>query len=127
MINRLHCLRVYVEVMHTNAYVLGFGEPLGDADFFPNYGSKQPGCEWDFFGACSHKRAPEYFAESINVLKFIAKKCKSFHEIGSQSCTDQLPQENIIMHPQTSNFLLQGIFFLRTNSNSMYGLGNKNY
>lgn len=33
---------VYVEVIHTNGGTLGFREPLGQADFFPNFGRSQP-------------------------------------------------------------------------------------
>jgi pancreatic triacylglycerol lipase len=33
----------YVEVIHTNGWTLGFGEPIGQSDFFPNWGSSQPG------------------------------------------------------------------------------------
>lgn len=33
---------VYVEVIHTNGGVQGFLEPIGDSDFFPNFGSSQP-------------------------------------------------------------------------------------
>lgn len=33
----------YVEVIHTNGALQGFEEPLGTADFYPNYGQKQPG------------------------------------------------------------------------------------
>lgn len=35
--------RAYVEIMHTAGGSLGFGEPLGHADFFPNFGRSQPG------------------------------------------------------------------------------------
>lgn len=33
----------YVEVIHTNGKLQGFGEPIGTADFYPNYGQRQPG------------------------------------------------------------------------------------
>jgi pancreatic triacylglycerol lipase len=36
----------YVEVIHTNGWTLGFGEPIGQADFFPNWGSSQPGIHY---------------------------------------------------------------------------------
>ena len=37
----------YVELIHTNGGSLAFHEPMGDADFYPNGGSKQPGCGID--------------------------------------------------------------------------------
>jgi pimeloyl-ACP methyl ester carboxylesterase len=35
---------VLVEVMHSNPGVMGYAEPLGDYDFFPNGSDRQPGC-----------------------------------------------------------------------------------
>lgn len=35
----------YVQVIHTNGNNLGMRYPVGDADFYPNWGVKQPGCE----------------------------------------------------------------------------------
>lgn len=37
----------YVEVIHTNYHMLGFREPIGDADFYPNWGRIMPGCDND--------------------------------------------------------------------------------
>lgn len=41
----------YVQVIHTNGNKLGMQYPIGDADFYPNWGLIQPGCEgsgkWD--------------------------------------------------------------------------------
>lgn len=79
-----------VEVLHTNPRVLGYDEPLGDFDFYPNgHSLMQPGCRrdepaqanetWagnrkrsiftmaDAFTAttCSHHRAVDYMVESL--------------------------------------------------------------
>lgn len=35
----------YVQVIHTNGNNLGMRYPVGDADFYPNWGVTQPGCE----------------------------------------------------------------------------------
>lgn len=35
----------YVQVIHTNGNKLGMQYPIGDADFYPNWGLIQPGCE----------------------------------------------------------------------------------
>lgn len=43
---------VYVEVLHTNAGLLGLAAPLGQADFYPNFLKTQPGCGLDY---CSRK------------------------------------------------------------------------
>lgn len=52
-----------MEIIHSNGGLLGFGAPLGQADFFPNFGRWQPGCGWDITGSCSHSRAVEYFGK----------------------------------------------------------------
>lgn len=46
----------YVEVIYTNSGVNGFDLPLGQSNFYPNGGRKQPGCGNDLEGKCrSHK------------------------------------------------------------------------
>lgn len=108
--------RSYVEVMHTNGFTLGFGKPLGHADFYPNFGRYQPGCGLDLTGSCSHGRSATYFAESINSHGFIATECATFDEIGQSKCTDQSPNSTIIMSPELTNYELRGIFFFKTNA-----------
>ncbi|XP_055610292.1 lipase member H-A-like [Uranotaenia lowii] len=54
-----------VVVIHTNGGFLGFYEPLGTVDFYPNGGISQPGCGMDFTGMCSHSRAWELFGASL--------------------------------------------------------------
>lgn len=34
----------YVQVIHTNGARYGLLFPMGDADFYPNWGQNQPGC-----------------------------------------------------------------------------------
>lgn len=34
----------YVQVIHTNMARYGMSFPMGDADFYPNWGQNQPGC-----------------------------------------------------------------------------------
>lgn len=53
---------VYVEVLHTNggSLGLGFGQPIGNIDFFPNGGSIQPGC---LTNICHHLRAVDLFSK----------------------------------------------------------------
>lgn len=52
----------YVEVVHTNGGFgnAGIGTSIGDADFFPNGGSSQPGC---ITSTCSHVRAISYYSK----------------------------------------------------------------
>lgn len=119
--NFLHHHRVYVEVMHTNGWLLGFGETLGQADFFPNYGRSQPGCGIDLTGSCAHGRAPIYFAESINSFGFVAQRCGKSSDIDRGSCKVQ--DEKVIMRPEPPNVGLTGSFYLSTNKNWPYAKG----
>ncbi|KAG5864794.1 hypothetical protein JTB14_010647 [Gonioctena quinquepunctata] len=63
----------FVQIIHTNAAILGFRKPLGHADYYPNGGEFQPGCTADVSGSCSHGRSYEYFAESILTGGFKAR------------------------------------------------------
>lgn len=114
----------YVEVLHTNGFNLGLGGPIGHADFFPNFGRWQPGCGWwEVTGTCSHLRASELFAESINSSRFIAKRCASAEEIGKDRCTDQLLDERIVYQPEPTNIGLTGHFFFETYGEAPFARG----
>lgn len=77
----------YVEIIHSNAGLLGMAQPLGHASFYPNGGRKQPGCGWDLVSKCSHTRAYFYYAESIfNLNRFYAWQCESFEDILNGEC-----------------------------------------
>ncbi|XP_034246770.1 pancreatic triacylglycerol lipase-like [Thrips palmi] len=57
----------FVDVVHTNAGILGKVEPTGHADFYVNGGSVQPFCTGGDrnIPLCSHLLAPVYFSETI--------------------------------------------------------------
>lgn len=77
----------YVEIIHTNAGILGFLKPLGHADFYPNGGTKQPGCSWDVVGNCAHVRSVLYYIESIySSKKFVGVKCESLQDVQRGRC-----------------------------------------
>ncbi|CAK1555731.1 unnamed protein product [Leptosia nina] len=76
----------FVDVIHTNPGVFGFPKPIGDVDFYPNFGEWiQPGCWIDqlvknrqinFIYGCSHNRAWRLYAESLrNPTGFPATTC----------------------------------------------------
>ena len=45
----------YVDVIHTDAGLLGTSQHVGHIDFFPNGGSRQPGCYFQILGKfCAH-------------------------------------------------------------------------
>lgn len=77
----------FVEVIHTSAGYLGFAGPLGSANFYPNGGSSQPGCERDFSGKCSHARSYHLFLESLYTdIHFYSLQCESLEEVQQGNC-----------------------------------------
>ncbi|XP_073961734.1 pancreatic lipase-related protein 2 isoform X2 [Choristoneura fumiferana] len=89
----------FVDVLHTNPGILGFPQPIGDVDFYPNAGQwVQPGCwidqlirnrELGFVNGCSHNRAWRLYAESIrNPRGFPATLCRKWK--GSRLCNFQV-------------------------------------
>nr|CAD7448806.1 unnamed protein product [Timema bartmani] len=79
----------FVEVIHTCSGLLGWVEPLGHADFYPNGGSPpQPGCVLDVTGVCSHARSFEYFAESIiTTAGFQGEMCANWLTYETGACS----------------------------------------
>ncbi|XP_026466402.1 phospholipase A1-like [Ctenocephalides felis] len=113
----------YVEIIHTNGGKLGFLDAIGHADYYPNWGSTQPGCGLDMFGSCAHARAYEYYAESIiRSAHFQSKKCRDLHQLKNDFCTDKAG--NYLMGGmvnQKERYF--GIFILQTAEKSPFGLG----
>ncbi|XP_014614491.1 PREDICTED: endothelial lipase-like [Polistes canadensis] len=111
----------YVEIIHTNGGLLGYLRPIGDADFFPNGGMRQAGCIIDVIGACSHSRAFEFFAESINSkIGFHAKECDSYFNYKLGICNTKL---STIMGEHKKFLKTRGKFFLDTRSSPPYAIG----
>ncbi|XP_046821663.1 endothelial lipase-like [Vespa crabro] len=111
----------YVEIIHTNGGVLGFLNSIGDVDFYPNGGVKQAGCIVDAAGSCSHLRAYELFAESINSkIGFHAKKCENYVRFKLGLCNKKL---SLTMGGIKKHFIEKGIFFLDTNPVSPFAKG----
>lgn len=78
----------FVQVIHTNGGLLGFGRSIGDSDFYPNGGSSQPGCGVDLAGTCAHSRAYSYYAEAITASRnlFVSTLCTSFSDFTAGRC-----------------------------------------
>ncbi|XP_065356685.1 pancreatic triacylglycerol lipase [Calliphora vicina] len=112
----------FVDVIHSCAGFLGFKNPIGHADFYPNGGHPpQPGCTEisQIFTGCSHGRSYEYYAESINSEKgFYATPCTSLIDIKGENCTGS----KILMGdrvPKTA----EGIYYLKTSNKPAFALG----
>ena len=86
----------FVDIIHTNAGSLleggvGFAESLGHADFFPNGGLRQPGCNLEE-GNCHHRRCVQFFQESINSrIGFWATECDSWDSYLNGACQGNVP------------------------------------
>lgn len=113
---------LYVESIHTNAGQLGFDLPLGHANFYPNFGGRQPGCGIDVSGSCAHSRAVEYYAESINSPRgFWGRQCRGYDDILLENCVATGIDRKMGGVPADTG--ARGVFWLRTNNRSPFAMG----
>ncbi|KAF7279115.1 hypothetical protein GWI33_007628 [Rhynchophorus ferrugineus] len=110
----------YVQSIHTNGGTLGTLKAVGHSDFYPNGGSKQPGCGTDAVGGCAHNRAWEYFAESLGNNEFVAQKCESYEGFEQRSCNGEKKLMGGLTKLDKS---ASGSYYLDTNDQSPYGRG----
>eukprot|EP00095_Tigriopus_kingsejongensis_P006236 maker-scaffold301_size216225-snap-gene-1.24 protein:Tk06236 transcript:maker-scaffold301_size216225-snap-gene-1.24-mRNA-1 annotation:"lipase" len=104
----------FVDVIHAAGLWIGSDESLGDVDFYPNGGQgSQPGCEGEQIGlGCSHRRAPDFFTESItSATGFEAVQCPSWEAFQDGECSEN--ERNSMGEPADAHAM--GTFFLRTN------------
>ncbi|XP_049958113.1 lipase member H-like [Schistocerca serialis cubense] len=110
----------FVQVIHTNGGLLGWYDAMGTADFYPNGGQWQPGCDYDVTGACSHGRSTEFFAESITSgTGFKAYQCGSWNDYNAGNCASN----PTALMGETVSTSASGTYFLATASSSPYALG----
>ncbi|XP_069683241.1 pancreatic triacylglycerol lipase-like [Periplaneta americana] len=111
----------FVEVVHTNGGLAGQLVVLGHVDFFMNGGSLQPDCQLTDF-ACSHVRAPMYFAESITTQTgFWGYRCSQMiFAIAFPFLCDS--GYNAIMG-EYANSSARGIYRVDTNGKSPFAIG----
>ncbi|KAJ8951113.1 hypothetical protein NQ318_021557 [Aromia moschata] len=112
----------FVQVIHTNAGLLGVNFDSGHSDYYPNGGSSQPGCILDVAGSCAHSRSYIYYAESISngENKFIASQCKNYLRYKLGRCS---ANEASLMAGYTVDKKVQGSYYLETNSRSPFAKG----
>jgi hypothetical protein len=112
----------FVDVIHTAGGTLGMVQPRGDVDYYPNGGSKQPGCGVDVVGSCAHSRAPAFYREStLSSVPFKACKCETWAEYdeGSCACAEQVNMGYYV------DIRARGKFYLRTNAEEPYAIAEK--
>jgi hypothetical protein len=112
----------YVEVVHTTGR-LGYYDPIGMVDFYPNGGESQPGCGWDLSGACAHSRSIEYVIESLYGGLFTGTKCETLKEAKKGKCSATGPYFNMGGEPTNHGTKTRGMFHFSTTSKPPFALG----
>lgn len=126
----------YVEVIHTDTQQLGIAFPIGHADFYPNGGTGMPGCFskiscklycyctlkcFSLAAICDHNLVVNYYVETLNSDRLWGRRCTNLAEMQADRCTGF----GASMGGEPSNFRnnLVGVFRMRTNANSPFGIG----
>ncbi|KAL3288193.1 hypothetical protein HHI36_002643 [Cryptolaemus montrouzieri] len=115
-----------VHVVHSDGTLLGFGDPCGTIDFFPNGGSDQPGCgivnlkDLANIGDsvfCSHRRGYELFVETVKLPEqFMAKKCENYDHFKENKCGNHSLEVSV----GDLNLTETGKFYLETGDKPPY-------
>ncbi|KAK3909245.1 Pancreatic lipase-related protein 2 [Frankliniella fusca] len=120
----------FVDVVHTNAGVLGKVEPTGHVDFYVNGGSLQPFCKTGDrnLPLCSHLLAPVYFSETIlDETSHWGRQCPSYGHYAWGWCPNPSPHDIVNrpgmfmgegVHPRA-----RGTFFVETAAQPPFALG----
>ncbi|CAN7942752.1 unnamed protein product, partial [Ixodes hexagonus] len=106
----------FVDVIHTSSGIvkLGYREPIGHVDFYPNGGGRQPGC-WTF--GCSHKRAKIYYLNSIDRCRYPSRCCLAgfhFFLLKAECSSDWRSYCGVMGHHASSD--LRGQHYLEVDS-----------
>uniref|UniRef100_A0A1A9VZB3 Lipase domain-containing protein n=1 Tax=Glossina brevipalpis TaxID=37001 RepID=A0A1A9VZB3_9MUSC len=112
----------YVEVIHTNAGLLGFLKPIGKSDFYPNGGTSQPGCFLlDFLsGVCSHNRVSDYYAEAVKMDNFLAIRCDTYQAAVDSKCGTTY--SSVRMAAKTNAYMVKGEYYVPIKHRPPYGM-----
>lgn len=82
----------FVDVLHTDIDALGFREPVGHIDFYPNKGTDQPGCPKTILSGtsyfkCDHQRSVLLFLDSVNrTCVSRAFPCSNYNDFLNGNC-----------------------------------------
>jgi pancreatic triacylglycerol lipase len=115
----------YVEAILTNGGTLGLMGHSGDATFFPNGGTSQPGCGIDLTGACAHERSNLFMAESVTstVSGFLSQRCASMAEVSAGNCTPSGAAMRMGGEPSNFGRGANGVYRGNTNANAPFAQG----
>jgi len=115
----------YVDVIHTDAGFFGTSKKGGHSDFFPNGGSRQPGCVFKIHKLvgsfnCDHMRAPAYYTASVKRLcSWTAYPCSSYRNFRRGRCL-RCNGSCPAMGYDADRTKRSGTFYLTTNSKGPY-------
>ncbi|XP_037033820.1 lipase member H-like [Bradysia coprophila] len=124
--NRLHHTDAnYVESIITDGGRLGFQHPIAHANFYPNWGTSQPGCGVDLTGQCGHNLATTLMVESINPIHiFGAIRCRGLDDIRDRNCVISGTSRRLGGEPvQDGPGIVGSVYFLTTNGASPFAHG----
>jgi pimeloyl-ACP methyl ester carboxylesterase len=118
---------IYVDGIHTSAGSnillgqLGFTNPFGSIDFYPNGGKSQPRCSTSLSLTCNHYSAVIYMDSSLtasNQCLFLSYKCNSWDEYDKGQCagTDSGSRMGYFSVRQSG----RGSHYLRTTRSAPY-------
>lgn len=117
----------FVDVISTNIDWYGMAAPVGHVNFYVNGGEYQPGdILWIPCNIlCSHIRSYTLWLAALqNPNAFIAIKCDTVQDARNKDCYDRLPKETNVLGLNTDRNKT-GIYFLATNNNFPYYLGEE--
>lgn len=111
---------LFVDVIHSDAGIIGLRERVGDADFYPNGFDPIPlGCATL---SCAHSRSWEYYTETVypgNENGFMSAICASAESLNNGECEGQRYPMGIACPTN-----VRGGLFLNINRNVTYGLNS---
>lgn len=95
------------------------------ANFYVNWGSRQPGCEGEIAGICSHQIVAHFMVQSINPANvFGAIRCSNFNDIISRNCVAAGASRRMAGEPVVDGLSEPGtVFFLTTDPNPPFAQG----
>ncbi|XP_034950778.1 pancreatic triacylglycerol lipase isoform X3 [Chelonus insularis] len=112
----------FVDVIHSCGGILGFLQPLGTVDFYPNGGvAIQPGCCCmpEITEACSHGRAYTYYTESIiSETGLLATKCSDWGSYVEGRCNES----GLVFMGEFVDRSATGSYFLRTQAEPPFAM-----
>ncbi|KAK7070911.1 hypothetical protein SK128_026955, partial [Halocaridina rubra] len=133
----------FVDIIHTHGCTTilsawsdcyGIDENLGDADFWPNGGERQPACQEGGDGDklvragsdCNHGMAYVLYAESIqyptSTTRYLARPCTEWRLFNNGACPCYQPGHPVQYMGYNVNPAVSGIFYLNTSNTAPYAL-----